>query len=59
MNVRTPSPIPEDLLRIQDVYLRERNSERGVSRFDDIPTADVSLGSDIPLLTGSPYGRET
>ncbi|MBQ9689443.1 MAG: protein-ADP-ribose hydrolase [Candidatus Methanomethylophilaceae archaeon] len=48
MNVRAPSPIPEDLLRIQDDYLKERNSERGVSRSDDIPTVDVSLGSDIP-----------
>ncbi len=48
MNVRNPSPIPDDLLRIQDTYLKERNSERGVNRTDGIPTVEESLGSDIP-----------
>jgi len=47
MNVRMPSPIPPDLLQLQDDYLRERNSERGVTRSADIPTIDRALGSSI------------
>jgi len=48
MNVRRPSPIPPDLLKLQDDYLRERNSERGVTHAQEIDTVDRSLGSCIP-----------
>ena len=47
MNVRDPSPIPPDLLQLQDAYLRERNAERGINHFEDMLTVDESLGSDI------------
>ena len=47
MNVRSPSPIPSDILELQDRYLKDRNSERGVSHADRIATVDESLGSSI------------
>ena len=48
MNVRGPSPIPSDLLKLQDDYLKERNSERGVTHAEAIATIAESLGSGIP-----------
>lgn len=40
MNVRMPKPIGAEFLHIQDEYLRERNSERGITDVADInPTA--------------------
>jgi len=48
MNLRGPSPIPSDLLELQDIYLKERNSERGISRAAEIATIDGSLGSRMP-----------
>ena len=47
MNVRMPSPIPSDLLQLQDTYLKERNLERGVNHSADIQTVDESLCSDM------------
>lgn len=38
MNIRMPGPMSDDVLRIQDEYLRERNRENGVVRPEDIPT---------------------
>lgn len=31
MNVRAPKPVSEEFLNIQDVYLKERNKERGIT----------------------------
>lgn len=36
MNVRPPVPSREDFLRVQDVYLKERLAERGVTRLKDL-----------------------
>ncbi len=37
MNVRLPQPLPEDVLRAQDDYLRGRAAEKGVVTLADIP----------------------
>ena len=47
MNVRSPSPISDDLLQLQDTYLKERNAERGINHSADILTVDDSLDSDV------------
>ena len=36
MNVRPPVPAREDFLRVQDAYLKERLTQRGVTRLDDL-----------------------
>lgn len=36
MNVRPPRPVGEDLLKIQDEYLLERNRERGITDVADL-----------------------
>jgi len=37
MNVRPPAPLPENVLAVQDEYLRARAQEKGVVTLDDIP----------------------
>lgn len=37
MNVRMPKEMPEDVLKVQDEYLSERASEKGVVKLSDIP----------------------
>ena len=49
MNIRRPAPATEELLRIQDLYLSARRSERGVVDSAGIPTIDRSLGSIRPF----------
>ena len=36
MNVRMPKPASEELLRVQDEYLKERNAERGITDIADL-----------------------
>ena len=38
MNIRMPRPLPEDLLMVQDEYLRARAEEKGIVKPDSIPT---------------------
>ena len=38
MNIRMPKPLPPDVLRVQDEYLRERNREKGIVEIPEIPT---------------------
>ncbi len=49
MNVRPPRPLSEEVLRLQDAYLRERAAERGVVTPDEIPSIARSLGSARPF----------
>lgn len=37
MNIRMPSSISEEVLSVQDEYLRERNKEKGIVALSDIP----------------------
>ncbi len=37
MNQRMPRPLPEETLRVQDEYLRERAAEKGIVSLRDIP----------------------
>ena len=37
MNIRMPRRMPEDVIRIQDEYLKERAGEKGVVTISDIP----------------------
>ena len=48
MNVRMPAPMDEDVLRVQDEYLRERARERGIVAAEDIPTVAERLHSRRP-----------
>ena len=43
MNIRMPGAIPEDVLRVQDDYLRGRAEEKGVVTLDDIPALPGGL----------------
>ena len=37
MNVRMPKDLPEEVLKVQDEYLKERSLEKGVVHLTDIP----------------------
>ena len=37
MNIRMPSPLPEEVIEVQDEYLSLRTTENGVVRVSDIP----------------------
>jgi len=37
MNVRMPGRLPDEVVRVQDEYLRERNAEKGIVTPDEIP----------------------
>ena len=37
MNIRMPGELREDVLRVQDEYLKERAAEKGVVQLSDIP----------------------
>ena len=43
MNVRAPSAIDVDFLAVQDEYLRERLTERGVQRVEDLQPAEPGI----------------
>ena len=43
MNIRMPRPLPEEVLRVQDEYLRECAREKGIVRFADIPESRPGL----------------
>ena len=49
MNIRMPRPIPEDVLLIQDEYLRELAVERGIVQIGDIPTSSEAYGTTSPF----------
>ena len=38
MNIRMPGELSEDVLRVQDAYLQERNRENGIVAPEEIPT---------------------
>lgn len=53
MNVRPPVPASAEFLAVQDAYLQERLSERGVTRFHDLKPAQPGLylwQGDITML---------
>ena len=37
MNIRMPKALPEEVLLVQDEYLKQRAEEKGIVRPDDIP----------------------
>ena len=43
MNVRLPVPAREDFLRVQDAYLKERLTERGITRLKDLTSVRPGL----------------
>ena len=45
MNIRMPRQLPEDLMLVQDEYLRTRAEEKGIVTLNSIPT----LGSNRPF----------
>ncbi|MBR2806843.1 MAG: protein-ADP-ribose hydrolase [Oscillospiraceae bacterium] len=38
MNIRMPGQMDEEILKVQDLYLRGRNAEKGIVRLEEIPT---------------------
>ena len=44
MNIRMPAPMPEEVLSVQDEYLKERAAEKGITNADDIKSAAEELG---------------
>ena len=49
MNIRMPRTMPEEVLLIQDEYLRERAVERGIVHIEDIPTVSKAYGTTRPF----------
>lgn len=43
MNVRPPVSVSEEFLKVQDAYLQERLSERGITRLEDLKPAQPGL----------------
>ena len=43
MNVRMPGEIREDILRVQDDYLREVTAEKGITKIDDLTPVEPEL----------------
>ena len=43
MNVRPPRPIGEDVLAVQDEYLREATAEKGVTRLSDLTAIEPGI----------------
>lgn len=48
MNIRMPKEMPEQVLKVQDEYLKERAAEKGIVTVDAILTVRESLGSAHP-----------
>ena len=45
MNIRSPKPMQEDVVRIQDEFLSEEAKEKGIVSLDRIPTVASKYGS--------------
>lgn len=45
MNIRMPRHMDQEVLQVQDEYLRERAVEKGIVTLEDIPTVLEALGS--------------
>lgn len=58
MNIRMPGPMAEDVVRVQDQFLREEAREKGIVTLAEIPTAaqqygiSHSLGEQISIWQG-------
>ena len=49
MNIRMPRPMDEDVLLVQDAYLRQRAEDKGVVTLAEIPTIRGQYGSTRPF----------
>lgn len=49
MNIRMPRTVSAELLRLQDDYLQEELSEKGIVSLSDIPTIKEQYGSCFPF----------
>ncbi|MGN0169475.1 MAG: protein-ADP-ribose hydrolase [Lachnospiraceae bacterium] len=45
MNIRMPKPVSEELLQLQDAYLKQELLEKGVMTLEEIPTIKDEYGS--------------
>jgi hypothetical protein len=53
MNVRAPLPVTDEFLAVQDAYLAERLSERGVTALDSLaPVGDEGVDAQLYLWRG-------
>lgn len=49
MNIRMPGAASDELLQLQDIYLQEELSEKGIVALSDIPTIKEQYGSLSPF----------
>ena len=47
MNIRMPAPMPEEVLSVQDEYLKERAVEKGITSADDIKSVAEEFGCSL------------
>lgn len=47
MNIRLPKPLPQEILKVQDEFLREESIEKGIVALQEIPTIDKQYGSKV------------
>jgi len=48
MNIRMPAPMPDEVLMVQDEYLKARANEKGIVYAKDVRPVSETLGSSIP-----------
>lgn len=48
MNIRMPNPVSNELLNLQDAYLKNELSEKGIVTLADIPTIKEQFNSTFP-----------
>lgn len=49
MNIRMPRKMQEDVLKVQDDFLKTEGEEKGIVRLEDIPTIEERYGSRHPF----------
>jgi hypothetical protein len=47
MNIRMPGLMSEEIMEIQDAYLKERAAEKGVVTLEDIPSVAEAINSRV------------
>ena len=52
MNIRMPGPIGEDVLRVQDEYLRETAQQKGITALDELTPVEPGIYAAIARGVG-------
>lgn len=57
MNIRMPRHMDEEILQVQDEFLKEDAREKGIVTLDQIPTVKEAYHSTVPFAEKSLSGR--